>query len=135
MMFVWRIWYWINFSLNLYFSLFSSLLWLMLYWYCIDIVRRNSVFVTHESWRVQCLTHSPISNSLHWTYIYKFSLRFSHGENNWSNTASSYQSKGDCLLFGQHCCTLPHIVLWITSDLKCLSIINALDSFWRPYCS
>ena len=35
MTFVWRIWRWINsFSLNLYFSLFSSLVCLILYWYC-----------------------------------------------------------------------------------------------------
>ena len=34
-MFVWRIWCWINsFSLNLYFSLFSSFVCLILYWYC-----------------------------------------------------------------------------------------------------
>ena len=33
-MFVWRIWYWIIlYSLNLYFSLFSSLVCLILYWY------------------------------------------------------------------------------------------------------
>ena len=45
-MFVWRIWYWINlYSLNLYFSLFSSLVCR----YCTDIVRRNSVLVTHGS--------------------------------------------------------------------------------------
>ena len=37
---------------SLIFSLFSSLICLMLYWCCIDIVKRNSVFITQGSQRL-----------------------------------------------------------------------------------
>ena len=48
-MLVWRIWYWINlYSLNLYFSLFSSLVCLTLYWYC------KEKFCLGHSWELNC---------------------------------------------------------------------------------
>ena len=45
---VWRIWYWINlYSLNWYFSLFSSLVCLILYWYC------KEKFCLGHSWELK----------------------------------------------------------------------------------
>ena len=47
-MLVWRIWYWINLlSPNWYFSLFSSLVCLILYWYC------EEIFCLGHSWELK----------------------------------------------------------------------------------
>ena len=56
-MFVWRIWSWINsFSLNLYFSLFSSLVCLILYWYC------EEKFYLGHSWELNWQIKWVMSN-------------------------------------------------------------------------
>ena len=47
-MLVWRIWFWINlYSLNFYFSLISSLVCLILYWYC------TGKFCLGHSWELK----------------------------------------------------------------------------------
>ena len=47
-MLVWRIWFWINlYSLNFYFSLISSLVCLILYWYC------KEKFCLGDSWELK----------------------------------------------------------------------------------
>ena len=47
-MLVWRIWYWINlFTSDWYFSLFSSLIWLILRWYC------KEKFCLGHSWELK----------------------------------------------------------------------------------
>ena len=59
-MLVWRIWYW---------SISNPIIDIFLYshhlsaWYCIDVARRNSVLVTHGSYRVK-LIYKICCNSL-----------------------------------------------------------------------
>ena len=61
LMLVWRIWYWMNYNYpNWYFPLVHHLS----AWYCIDIVRRNSLLVTHRSERVNHLIGWKLSISV-----------------------------------------------------------------------